>query len=53
MSIIVAKKYQPSIMIIDEFETVFPVKKKGKDLTPSFGTKLKKGLLEMKKNRYW
>lgn len=56
MSIIVAKKYQPSIIMIEEVETIFSIKKKGKkgdgSVSP-FGTKLKKGFIDMKKNKYW
>ena len=53
--IICAKHYQPAIIIVEDFETIFPSGGKGKKKSdgPNFGTKMKKPLLDMKKNKLW
>ena len=52
--IICAKEYQPSIIMIDDFQTIFGVTKaKKKDGVISFGPKLKKVIVDMKKNKLW
>ena len=51
--IICAKNYQPSIIMVDEFESIFSTVKKKKDAIPSFGPKMKKIIVDMKKNKLW
>lgn len=52
--IICAKSFQPSIIMVDEFESIFStVKSKKKDAIPSFGPKMKKIIVDMKKNKLW
>ena len=53
--IICAKHFQPAIVLIDDFETIFPGSSKGKkkDAVPNFGPKMKKVMLDMKKNKLW
>ena len=42
-------------MLIEDFETIFPGSSKGKkrDGPPNFGPKMKKIILDMKKNKLW
>jgi ATP-dependent 26S proteasome regulatory subunit len=52
--IICAKEYQPSIVLIDDFETIFSgVKTKKNSGSPPFGPKMKKIIGDMKKNKLW
>lgn len=52
--IICAKQYQPSIIMIDDFETIFSaVKAKKGSGTSSFAPKMKKIVSDMKKNKLW
>lgn len=51
MSIIIAKKYQPSIVLIEDVETILQPKKKKKGVVSN--AKMKKGILEMRKNKLW
>lgn len=52
--IICAKEYQPAIIMIDDFETIFSgVKTKKKDGAAAFGPKMKKIIADMKKNKLW
>jgi hypothetical protein len=44
ISIILAKKYQPTLILIEDVETIFQSKKKKKK-EHFFGVKLKKGLM--------
>lgn len=40
--------------MIDDFETIFPgAKPKGKHSSASFGPKMKKIIVDMKKNKLW
>jgi hypothetical protein len=41
--------------MIDDFETIFPGsgKSKKKDSPPNFGPKMKKFIVDMKKNKLW
>jgi SpoVK/Ycf46/Vps4 family AAA+-type ATPase len=53
-TIICAKHFQPSIIMIDDFETIFSgVKPKKGSGTSSFGPKMKKIMTDMKKNKLW
>jgi ATP-dependent 26S proteasome regulatory subunit len=53
--IIVAKEFQPSIVMIDDFEQIFSgVKKKKKDQQSNYGPKMKKSIVMLKKkNKLW
>lgn len=52
--IICAKQFQPSIIMIDDFDTIFSAAKGKKSSgTPSFGPKMKKIVTDMKKNKLW
>jgi len=51
MSIIVAKRFQPTLVLIEEVETILQLKKKKKE--HSFGSRLSKPIIEMKKNKLW
>ena len=53
--IICAKHFQPAIIIVEDFESIFPAGGKGKKKSDgsNFGTKMKKPLLDMKKNKLW
>lgn len=51
---ICAKHFQPAIVIVEDFESIFPAGgKKKKSEGSSFGAKLKKPILDMKKNKLW
>ena len=51
--IICAKEYQPAIILVDDFETIFSgVKSKKKDGN-SIAPKMKKVLADLKKNKLW
>ena len=52
--IICAKEYQPAIIMIDDFQTIFSgVKQKKKDGSAVFGPKMKKIIADLKKNKLW
>jgi len=54
--IICAKHFQPAIILIEDFETIFPglgKKKKSSDPSGNFGPKMKKPILDLKKNKLW
>lgn len=51
--ILLAKQHQPSIVLLDDFEQIFSSAKKKKGAPASFGPKMKKAVVEMKKNKYW
>lgn len=51
--VICAKEYQPAIILIDDFETIFSgVKTKKKDVNP-IAPRMKKILIDMKRNKLW
>ena len=56
--IICAKHFQPAIVLVEDFETIFPAsggkgKKKSAEQGGNFGPKLKKPLVDLKKNKLW
>jgi AAA+ superfamily predicted ATPase len=55
--IICAKHFQPAIVLVEDFETIFPGKVKAKKkpgmAVVSFGPKMKKPIKDIKKNRLW
>jgi ATP-dependent 26S proteasome regulatory subunit len=52
--IICAKEFQPSIIMINDFDTIFSgVKTKKKESGSSFAPKMKKIIADMKKNKLW
>ena len=53
MVILLAKQFQPSIVMFDDFEQIFASTKKKKGVASSFGPKMKKSVVDMKKNKYW
>lgn len=56
--IICAKHFQPSIVLVEDFEAIFPgsgakTKKKSSDPFSNFGPKMKKSIVDIKKNKLW
>lgn len=52
--IICAKEFQPSIVVVDDIETIFSgLKSKKKDASTTFGPKMKKMITDLKKNKLW
>lgn len=54
--IICAKFFQPAIVLVEDFETIFPGAGKNKKKSTegaNFGPKMKKPLLDLKKNKLW
>lgn len=52
MSIIVAKYFQPALILVEDVDTILQQKKKKKK-DHFFGVKLRKPLVELKKNKLW